>query len=158
MLPFQYDPVPSQLDRHLDVAHGRYYTKAESPVRDLQGREEGARPARTWRRLSAHRTRGVGAMAKRAVWWFLPGIAVFVASSTVAYALNHAVVGAATSGSAPAEMIGASAGATSHLLVIDTQRDVREGCLSLWRHVTAEMPDIHGAGLELFVQTECGSP
>jgi hypothetical protein len=78
---------------------------------------------------------------------------MFLASSLLIVVFNHAVIGASPSPSTQAN-VGAVFPGTSDLTVIATQGD---DCLSRWRHATAEQPEIHIAGLELFVQSECGS-
>jgi hypothetical protein len=86
----------------------------------------------------------------------LPWTAVIVVSSTLAYALDHAVVDASTNSSDPSEVIVVSAGATSNPQLIDYLPSALESCLSAWRYVSAERPEIYAAGLEQFLESGCG--
>ena len=106
MLPFQNElSVPNQLDRQLQAAHQRCSSEADGLGRDMQARDHHVRDTRASFRITADSTRAVGAMAKRSMRLLLSWTAVFVVSSTLAYALNHAVAGASTNSSTPAEMI-----------------------------------------------------
>lgn len=133
MLPFQHElTVPNQVDHR-------------------------ARDTRAFR-VGADSGRAFGAMTKRLMRLFLPSTAVFVGSSTIAYALNLAIVGAWTNSSKLADVLFASPGATSHPLLIDTRTYAVESCLTAWSHVTVERPEIYVAGLEQFVESGCGAP
>jgi hypothetical protein len=97
-------------------------------------------------------------MTRRLMRLFLPWTPVFVVSSTLAYALNLAMVGASTNSSKLADVLVAAPGATSHPPLIDTRSYALESCLTAWSHVTVERPEIYAAGLEQFVESGCGAP
>jgi hypothetical protein len=158
VLPFQYEPsVPNQLDRHLEAAHQRGYSETEDPGRDTHASDHRARDTRAFP-VCTDSTRAVGAMTKRGMKLFLPLTAVFVVSSTLAYALNYAVVGPSTNSSYPADVIVASPVATSQELLDDVQLYALKSCLTAWSHVSAERPDMYAAGLEQFIESGCGAP
>ena len=106
----------------------------------------------------AHRHASPKMVAKRSMKLFLPLAAVFVVSSTLAYALNHSVVGASTNSSEPAQASVALAVVTSQELFGDPQLYALDSCLTAWSYVSAERPEIYPAGLEQFIDSGCGAP
>ena len=100
----------------------------------------------------------LSAMTKRTVRVFLPWIAALVASGTLAYALNCAVVGASPNSLEATKVMVVSRDATSDPELIDAlPYDALEACLTAWRYVSAERPETYAAGLEQFLGSGCGA-
>ena len=106
-------------------------------------------------RLNADGPTTVGAMTKRWVRFFLPWAAALTASSMLAYGLNVAVVGGWLNSPNPSQALIVS---TSHELADTPPVYALDSCLSTWRHVSVERPDIYAAGLEQFVDSGCSAP
>lgn len=124
------------------------------PFQYEQERDHYARAARAIR--GSADTKGVvRAMVTRSMRLLLPWTAVVVVSSTLAYALDHALVDASRNSSDRSEVTVASPGAPSNPLLIDIRPSALESCLSAWRYVSAERPEIYAAGLEQFLASGC---
>ena len=96
MLLLQHErSVPNQLHRQVYAELQSSSSQAEDPGRDLQHSDHRARDTRAFR-VCVDSTRAVGVMTKRSLRLFLPSTAIFLVSSTLAYGLSLAVVGAST--------------------------------------------------------------
>jgi hypothetical protein len=95
-------------------------------------------------------------MTKRSVTACLPWTAIFIVSSTLAYALNSAAVSASMSSSQPVQGIVVSQIADSHAPLEDVELDT-PGCLAAWGFVSANRPEIAAAGFQLFVDSWCSA-
>jgi hypothetical protein len=78
-------------------------------------------------------------------------------SSSVAFALNVAAVGASANSTRAVQPIVVSPAATSHTLSEDAQ-STRMACLAAGGFVSAERSEIYAAGFEQFVDSRCIAP
>lgn len=97
-------------------------------------------------------------MMKWSLRLLLPWTAVFMVSSTLAYTLNVAVVGAATNSSQPAPRPVVALLAASDPSLSDAPRDNSKNCLAAWRYVSTERPGVYAAGFEHFADSGCTAP